>query len=650
MTKRITVSLHTFLIVFFFFFALPAAALNAAAQEEPAPRPLIEMGIPSDAYMLLRIMHNPERDFLDPHYARVMEAFRDAGILEEIGSIVNEALTDSAGEEGVAAAQALWERFSGLLRAVDWKAFVSDELVYGISTGFPSYIHTVLARMDPEKAAANFAALDALVGALAEMKPAFSRKEWTHGPAKAVSLDFGVPGVSMQLTFANAGGVIIFSSVEDNVRTAVDLVFGGETDAESLATTAGYREAMALLPPAEDSVFYIEMPKIFEMFDGLENIEDMSIPIGDTVLRIDTLMHTLERHIFIHDRIAAVGYTHDGRSMEESVEILAPGWSERPVAALVKNQPPVKDFEKLVPADALSFSVSSGFDLAALHDMLVEGFRSHVPGMAAPMLEQWAMIQDGIGFHLRDDLLACFEGRTVNVSFHAARPTPFGNTDSVTLLRLKDAETMRATYGRWMGALEQVLEMLGQPRPIDPATGQQLFFEIVSRLRIKLLPVEMEGLQDGRKLTNGIMPYIRPVFGFYGDEFVMASSEGGLKNYLEFLEGEQPGILENEAFTSMGLKIPGQLTFISFKDAGAACRELAQFLGMSGMFAGMIPPSPETQVARRIFGLLPRLSPVVGAMDFFGYAATVKGCDAEAGYTWTRKVTTYRLDEDSEEE
>jgi hypothetical protein len=650
MTKRKSFSIHACLMAVLLAaalpFVMPPATAQDAAADQPAARPRIEMGIPSDAYMLLRIMHNPERNFLDPHYARVMEAFRDMGILEEIGSIVNDMLTERAGEEGAAAAQALWERFAVLLRAVDWKAFMSDELVYGITTGFPNYHHTVLARMNPEKAAANHAALAAIVAAVAGMNPSFNRVEWTHGPAKAVTLDFGIPGVSFTPTFAHAGGVIVFSSEKEHASTAVDLVFGGETDKVPLALTDGYKEAMALLPPAEDSVFYIEIPKIFAMFDSFENIDDLSFPVGDTVLRMDTLMHTFERHIFVHDRIAAVGFTRDRRSLEESVEIFAPGWSERPVAALVKNQPPVEDFEKLIPADALSFSVSCGFDPAALYDMLVAGFSDMVPGVAAPALEHWKMMQDGIGFHLRDDLLACFEGRTLSVSFPAARATPFGNTDSVTLLRLRDVEAMRTTYGRWMGALEQILETISQPRAVDPATGQQAAFEIVSRLRIRLSPVEMEGLQDGRKLTNGIMPYIQPVFGFLGDDFVLASSEGGLKKYLAFLAGEQPGILENEAFASLGLKIPDQLTSISFKDAGAAYRESAQFLSMSGMFAGMIPPSPETQVVRRLVGLLPRLAPVVGAMDFMGYAAAVKGRDVEANCTRTRKVTTYRLDEE----
>jgi len=647
MKKRALLSVVACLFALLVCIAPPAVAQDAAGKK-PAPV-AIENGIPSEAYMLLRFMHNPERDFLDPHYQRAFEAFQQSGILQEMGSIANDTFANAKGEEGAAAAQALWGRFSGLLQAVDWKAFVSDELVYGIEVGFPSYIHIVLARMNEETAAANFAALDALVAAVAEMNPTLNRVEWTHGPAKAVTLDFGNIGntnVFFEPTFARAGGVIIFSSEKEIARTAVDLVFGGETESAPLAATAAYREAMAKLPPAEDSVFYIEFPKIFKMFDGLENIENLSIPVGDTVLRMDTLMHTLERHIFVHDRIAAVGYTHDRRSFEESVEFFAPGWEERPVAALVKDQPPVKGFEKLVPANALSFSVSRGLDPAAFYDMVVEGFRGLVPGMAGPMLEQWTMMQDGIGFHLRDDLLACFEGQTVNVSFPAARATPFGNTDSVTLLRLKDVERMRATYDRWMGGLEQILERISRPAATDPATGQQLSFEIVSRLRIKLLPVEMEGLQDGRKLTNGIMPFIQPVFGFAGEYFVMASSEGGLNAYLTFLREEKPGILENEAFTSLGLKLPERLHAVSFKDAGAASREVAQILSMSGMFAGMMPASPETLIVRRVVGLLPRLAPVINAMDFLGYQAWVKGCDSEAGYSRTTKVTTYRLDEE----
>ena len=68
------------------------------------------------------------------------------------------------------------------------------------------------------------------------------------------------------------------------------------------------------------------------------------------------------------------------------------------------------------------------------------------------------------------------------------------------------------------------------------------------------------------------------------------------------------------------------------------------------MFAGMIPPDKNTKILRRCMGLLPRLAPVVAAMNYFGYQAMVKECDYEAGYARTTKVTTYRLDEDSEKE
>lgn len=629
--------------------AVSCASLGLESEEPKGPP--VHKGISSDAYIYVRATHNHERGFLDPCWDRVLKAFNESGIVEEVKGIVSEMM----GASDTQALESMIGPYMDLLKAVDWGAFIEDEFVFGVHAGFPQHTHTVLVRMSVEKAAANMKALADLFDAVAELDESITTVHWNHDKAAIVTLDFGNKWMPIAPTIACDGEVFVASTVKENVVTALELVSGAETTAVPIVETKAFKEAFDMLPEADDSVFYMEPDKIFTAYDNLSEWngrtrEELGINLGEKRFTLDEMMHLVHPHILMAERIATVETTRDRRTYMETVEILAPDWEQRPVAALFKNQPLIKDYARYVPANALSFSLSAGFDPAALHDMLLELFKKVAPqNISDGFLMQWKGIQDHIGFYLREDLLACIEGGAVSVSFPAERPTQFSSTESVTLLKLRNKEKMRSTFNHWTGMLGKLLDGITQQAVSEP--GASPVAQILARFRIKLSPVEIEGFEDGKKLTIAIMPFLQPVFGFHGDHFVFASSENGLKTYLDFLVGGKPNILENEAYADLDLEVPDNLCKIGFEDVGASYQELAQFLSMTSMFTMMMPENePEVALVKKIIGLLPKLGPVVAAMDFMGYQAYSKAYESGMTVVRTRKVTTYRVEEQPKEE
>ncbi len=610
---------------------LPAGLCLAGDEKDSPP---IRRGISSESYMFMSFMHNAERDFLDPCWERVVTTFEQSGIIEEI-----------AGEADAKNARQIIDQYWSLIDAVDWSAFVSDELVYGINAGYPNHSHTVLARMQPEIAASNYKALRALFEALASLDEHLKIAEWTHGPAKALTLEIEGTRRIVGPTIALAGPVIVFSTDRGNVETALGLVFGGETDALPMVETRGFKKAIALLPTANDSIFYIEPRTIFSSFEGVAEMEKMNLNIGADRFNINRLFHLIDEFVILFEQVAATGWTVDQRTYEATVEIYKEGWREQPLAFLSKDRKGIENFERFVPLNAVSFSISEGAEPANFYDMAEEALRTIAPRTAGQIVPLWEMIQQQIGFHLRNDLLRTIDGSYVNVSFPAIRPSQFSSSDSVVLLGLKDSESLEALVVHGLGIAENILAAASDPaaRERDP------FAEALSRtnFRIRFIPVEIEGLREGRRIFLSVFPFVQPLFGFYEDYFVLASSEAGLRTYLEFLAGDKPNILENEDFKAIGLEIPERVASISFDDLGASIEGFSQILSMSSMLVMMIPEEDEeARIIKRIFGLGPYLVSVVDAIDFFGYELSYSTFDEEAGIGRTMTVVTYRLDDE----
>ena len=201
-------------------FLIPAGA-PARAQTDLSKFPLTK-AVPSDAFITVATRANPERKFLDDYWAEVHAAFMESGILSDAW----EMFTDNVDEEKLDMVEKLKERFSALCEKIEWSKLFSKEFVYAgrfikpVLHGSP-YEGLVMGRMDGEKAAANYAALKAL---LAEF-------------VKLIEADYGEGVVS--ITETNEDGVVIATLAHRdlaglvfsiaNCKDVIALSFGGPT-------------------------------------------------------------------------------------------------------------------------------------------------------------------------------------------------------------------------------------------------------------------------------------------------------------------------------------------------------------------------------------------------------------------------------------
>jgi hypothetical protein len=617
----------------YLFIALVCLFLTASCallDSEPTG-PQISRGVPSTAYLYVHAWHNAEKDFLDPCYDRVFKAFDESGFVDAANGVIEEIV----GSEGGSEIKAQCGHYRDLIAAVDWKAIVSDEFVFAVEAGETTHYHLALGRMAQETATANFDALGALFADVAGLDESISRVDWQRGEARGITLDFGHPDMPLTPTVACLGEIMVLSTRRELAETALDLVFGGETEVVSLSETGKFRDTFAQLPSAGDELFYMEPAKIFSAYDN-SAFGEQNFQIGPDSHTIGQFFHVIEPYILLADRIASVSTTRDRRLCEDSIEIPAADWKERPVTALFRDRVAPGDIDRLVPADALSFSISNGIDPTVFYDMLVALFKEVAPTMSEPLLLQWETIQDQFGIKLRDDWLACIDGGVVNMSFPAKRPNQFSTSDSIAMVMLKDGKKAADLFEHWVGVLTGMLK--DPENPVAAGLAQ-------ANVNIALLPVERDGFTHGRKLSISVMPFIQPVAGFFGRYFVIASSESALNTYFAFLEGEAPGILESADFSALALDLPAGFRSAAFSDQGASFRELGQFLSMSGMFTMMIPETAETKIMKKIIGLAPYLAPVLDSLDFFGHQGTYSIFDEETGVFRGRKVIRYRVEE-----
>ncbi|MBU0754192.1 MAG: hypothetical protein KJ645_03575 [Planctomycetes bacterium] len=621
------------------------APFPAAVAREATPETLqIHKGIPSDYFLMVRGMHNPERDFLNPYYEKLGQAFEKSKILDSLWKIF-QADADAQAQEAV---QGLKDQYEALFKAMDWKAFMANDWVFGVKTGYPAYQCLALFRMSAKTASTNYIALRTLLSAMAESYPFMQLENWTDGETQGTTVRFGELGVSFEPTLILAEGMLVFSTELADAKKAAALALGKETEAKPLVETQRFQKALAELPAAEDNLFYMEFEKIFSCFDGVEEVNASPIiQWGEDTCTLEEFMHILYPYCILPESIASVSYTEGRKSCEESVEIYCSDWKTRPAAGLCRGDAAIESFERFVPENASSFSIDTGINWPAVPDLLTGLFKEITPTGAQEILPKWEGMQQAMGVRLKEDVLALLEGGMMSLSMPAAQPTPFGDQDSIFLLPMKDSQKAQAFISQWVEMFSGMLDMaanLSQNPDVPPEAIPPLVKALAqSNIKVKLLPLEVDGVSWGKKINLSVMPFMQPAFGMLGKYLVIASSEGAIKSYAAFLEKGEPNILSNKGFKNIGMHVPAHIRSISFEDIGGKYAGMGQFLAMSGMLTMMIPNEPELQIVKKIAGLLPRLAPVVQALSFMGLETEYTVFDAEKSIKKSRKVSTYRI-------
>ncbi|UCG33433.1 MAG: hypothetical protein JSU68_02135 [Phycisphaerales bacterium] len=627
------------------------AALPAMADK----RWSLDSAVPDDVYLYVHTVKNPENEFLEAYWAQVWEAFWNVGLLDEVKGLILSKIPEAPAtpdQPEQPSPRAVYKeklnQLTGLVKQVDWKELLGNEFAYAQRMAIPNQSHLYLFRMDRKMADKNAAGLKAIlkgIPGLAGMGEggALTVTESERHGAKICLLELGG---EVSLAVAQRGDTIAVGfettlvHVEDEGRPAAAnhgptnrmldsalRLLNGDKTVKRLIDRENFKRAMAELPKPENERFFFDAGNLFDSLQkGLDVVQTSIIPEAD---QADTapIMRAVQKaidHLRFIDCSASVELTEGFSTHCYSVTVMTPNAKDKPLYRAFCGTPPVKEFDKYIPKKATGFNVSSGIEWLALYEAVIGFVRDDVPG-GQEKLAEWDAIQEKMGLRLDRDILSWMGDTMISVSMPPVIPNPFGGEDWVLLMKVKDEARARQTIESGVAALTALL------------SGNQ------GKMPLTTQPAQNPSLEGFISVTyQPLMMFFRPIYGFADGFLIIGSSENVINRCLKTARGESPSVRENKRFQEEGLMPSGPVTGISFADKSQMGQQLAQAMGMLGMFGGMIPMPEEeaAQIVRTIFNMLQKLAPVVAQINFYRSKASV--CTFDGKIYRSETVTNYK--------
>lgn len=325
------------------------------------------------------------------------------------------------------------------------------------------------------------------------------------------------------------------------------------------------------------------------------------------------------------DYVASVDVT-DGYSVRtESIAALVPDARERPIYAVFGQSEPAASFDRYLPQEAESFSISAEVDLEALYTFLEDTLREAGP-QGEKMLAQWTEIQKQLGVNIRKDVIGWIGGTSISV-------TLADDAGSVWLIQVRDEQLAREKVG---AAIEMLSTGLGELIAKQPALAG------LGMLSVFTTPTDHEQLEGFENIHFAFSPE-PAVWGVSDGHLVFGSSAEAAALCLATARGEHPNLRENARVMSEAIVPTGSFASVSLTDHRSLGEDMATGIGIASMVggtAGSFIPQPEVRLLLgKLSGMLAKLTPVVRKIDFYKSSAS---CVTFDGQNWhTQAVTHY---------
>ncbi len=596
---------------------LTFTCLALPVQATPADHGDIARAIPADVSMFIRSQPNPERAFLDAHFAEVIETFKNSGVIETVLDIAKSNIPEGEQEE-IGAVMGQIHRFTEM---VDWMSLVEGDFVFSMKMEFPTPGYVVASRPPEGKYAAAIKGLQNILTEVQKFQPdTFVLETATREGADVMALSFGSQ-IPIEICIAGHDGTIFLTTSTEDLRNSIDLYNG--KGGKALIDDPSFKEGMGKLPAFEDSQSYFNINSFLDGYHTMLKKAFAQNENEETAAILKVVSAGLDQFRIVQ-YVAGVGITDGNKTINESYTRLSPQAKSLPFYQAFADQDTFSDYHTLVPRDVTSFSLNSGANLQALYNMVASFVTEKVPN-GKDLLTHFDTMQSQWGINIEKDVLSWISGETIAFSMPAGGGGMMGGMggESVTMIKVSDAETGKKTIERGLTAAQQMLKQFGQTLIVAPAS---------------------DAGENYRKITFPMMPFIQPVIGFEGDYMVIATSGKALAAMRAVKAGKAPSVLENEKFKSLGINPNGPVSSISFTDQSATYQGLAQAISMVPMIAGMAlqGDDPQMKIARDCVNILPLLAPVIEKFDF--HLAT-------SGYTvnddmgsYSKMVNSYRKD------
>jgi hypothetical protein len=580
-------------------FVLSLVVATRVLATEPAAAVDLRQAVPADAYMAIHAQHNPERDYQRAYMADIWKTVQDEKLIERISTII----TNRVQEKDLDAAKSVAEELKTALAPIDLKSLAeAKETVFAQVMDGPFNVHLLLLRLTPEVSANCEQGVKNLFDVVVKHAgDKVSVASEQVGTAAVTTLHLP-PGAPYSPTIARVGDVLLFASSEGLARRSLAMLQGsGEASKFSDPRLA---EALKQLPEPEDALVFVDGRQMFSKIHGIgQFIREQSH--GDAKAdRAATMMEKIVDELSILDYTVVSESTEGHKNCKTSLIKMMPDADAKALAGAVEKGQAFEHWERLVPADAVSYSLGTGVNLHLVYERVMTFVKDNIPE-SGPALEKFAAVQDKLGVHLDEDILQAFSGERISISLPADSAT--GGHQHVVALRCQKPERIHELLHQAVDALEQ--------------------FPAVKAQQLQL--VECKDLEGFEELSASMLAIVgkRPVIGFHDGWMIIGSEPKAVQRLLDTWSGKAAGIDQSAQFQRFGLKIEGPVRSVSYNDVAENIRNAARSLdkagAMASMFVGIAAaktdkdhPNPQLDTVNDLLKLVPSVAKVVGKFDF----------------------------------
>jgi len=580
--------------------------------------------IPADAFLAIHNRSHDGQEFLNKQYARVWEAVRKARIDRNLKQMFKDIQKQSGTVNEEFDAQ--WQRTMDMWSAVDWAGLNGREFAIGMKIGFPTVEFVALLMPEADKVESSFKGLSDVAKTLVGMSQGNVELQ-TDGEGREVVQRIS-PTMQMPfpiaMTLARQGDVILVGLGSTLTEQSLALLKGDE--GKSLRDTARFKAAFTKLASPTDAMVFFDNDKFMTQMRTLvkQGLEMATQQAGEDaagqVDQIRTLTNELFASLDLWDFCATTASTDGLETKTDSIHVLRNDAKTKPFYKVVYGNGAVRDPLKFVPVTSGDFSVSSGVDLLALYDFIVDFVRKNVPDGDAQMTQFEQEVQTNTGLSIKDDLIGWIKGGIVTASVPG--PNAYSPGNWVFMVELRDEEKAHTMINQLCEFMRPLLQ--GQNGSIDAA--------------------DIVGAEDFQSINVpqlAMLGISKPTLGVKDGWLMLGSSPDMISEVLDTAEGKSDNFSKNERYRSEGLPPTSDVTALSFKDLTGMGDSLAQALGSVGLFQAFGPPQlTSNPAAKALLGIVPKFARVAHKLDFLQSSSS--RTTREGDTVRTQAVVTYR--------
>ena len=600
---------------------LGVIALLAGLVVAPATADDLREAVPNDCFIAVWGKHNPERDYQKQYHAAIWETVQETQIVEKL----IQAMQGNMSEQEVAQFEQMQTVLKGIVEPINWDAVgnVKETIYCQRMQGIMSQ-HLLMMKM-PDNGAQSL--VDAVKNAFNLVEQA-SQGQVGMETETIEGVEFTTLGLPSDVPTrpyfaATRDGMFVFTTSKPLVQEAMKLL--ANPSSESKFDDARVKEALQELPEAEDSIAFFDGRTLFKQLNQIPGFVRQMSRGNEDADRIMEMVEEIFEEMAVFDYEVTVEYTEKHQNRAAVYGKLVEGYDDKVVGRMFATGKPFEKWNRWVPANAKSYSLSTGMSLHPLYAWMMEEIPEHFPE-AEQGLAQFAAIQEQIGVDIDKDILQAFTGGSVSVTMPGDTMSPLGTPmdKSVMFVRCAKPKKIRELMGRGL----EMLNGLDQLQQIGGVNMEAI-----------------EGMEGFETLTAGPLAQmgIKPVVGFKDGWMVIGSDADAVKKVLETKEGSGDTIVDSEVFKSFSLPIRGPVTSVSYTNSGENTRAMAQGLQQVGamlpMAMGMAAQNgADVSKAKDFLALLPSVGKIIEKFDFYDKTLTVT--QPGSGLSYKRHTVT----------